>query len=111
MGKIQIWKIILFHLPNEELEDLESFVLVFLCTDKHGFLFRFLWVKMQHQMEVLNPIYIAPNMTVLTKITIRQKFWIFILHCLMKRDSVDRMFSFAKRDISEWGSKYEPKIN
>ena len=27
-------------------------------------------VKIQHQMEVLNPIYMAPNMTVLTKITI-----------------------------------------
>ena len=29
-----------------------------------------MWVKIQHQMEVLNPIYIAPNMTVLTKMTI-----------------------------------------
>ena len=27
-------------------------------------------VKIQHQMEVLNPIYIAPNMTVLAKMTI-----------------------------------------
>ena len=53
-------------------------------------------------MEVLNPIYMAPNMTVLTK------FWIFILHCLMKRDGVNRMFPFAKRDINR-GSRYEPK--
>ena len=27
-------------------------------------------VKIQHQMEVLIPIYVAPNMTVLTKMTI-----------------------------------------
>ena len=39
-------------------------------------------------MEVLNPIYMAPNMTVLTKT--------FILHCVMKRDGVNRMFPFAK---------------
>ena len=29
----------------------------------------------------------------------------------MKRDGVDRMFPFARRDISEWGSRYEPKNN
>ena len=29
----------------------------------------------------------------------------------MKGDGVDRMFPFAKRDISEWGSRYEPKNN
>ena len=27
----------------------------------------------------------------------------------MKRDGVDRMFPFAKRDISEWDSRYEPE--
>ena len=27
----------------------------------------------------------------------------------MKGDGVDRMFPFAKRDISEWGSKYDSK--
>ena len=74
-----------------------------------------MWVKIQRQMDkvikVLNPINMAPNMTALTKMTKRQKFWIFILHCLMKRDGVDRMFPFAKRDISEWGSRYEPKNN
>ena len=70
-----------------------------------------MWVKMQHQMEVLNPSYIAPTMTALTKMTKRQKFWIFILHCLMKRDGVDRMFPFVKRDISKWGSRYELKNN
>ena len=68
-------------------------------------------VKIQHQMEVLNAIYMAPNMTALTKMAKRQKFWIFILHCLMKCDSVNRMFPFAKRDITEWSSRYEPKNN
>ena len=29
----------------------------------------------------------------------------------MKHDSVDRMSPFAKWDISEWGSRYEPKNN
>ena len=70
-----------------------------------------MWVKIQHQIEVLNPIYLTPDMTALTKMTKRQKLWIFILHSLMKRDGVDRMFPFAKRDISEWGSRYEPKNN
>ena len=166
-------KDIYFHLPNEGLEGLESFALVFSCTHKQGFLFlhiwslasgklwsvtllwygtneigpnyenslpccslshflvvdRFggliiygsalfsvfnqkkMWVKIKHQMEVLNPIYMTPNIAVFTKMTKRQKFWIFIFHCLMKRDGIDRMFSFAKRDISEWGSRYEPKNN
>ena len=62
-------------------------------------------------MELLKPTYIAPNMTALTEMTIWQKFWIFILHCLMIRDGVDRMLPFAKWDISEWVSKYEPKNN
>ena len=70
-----------------------------------------MWVNIQHQIEVLNPIFMTPNMTALTKMTKRQIFWIFILHCLMKLDGVDRMFPFAKRDISEWSSKYEPKNN
>ena len=52
-------------------------------------------------MEALDPIYMAPNMAALTKMTKRLKFWIFILHCLVKRDGVDRMFPFAKQDISE----------
>ena len=29
----------------------------------------------------------------------------------MKDDGADRMFPFAKRHISEWGSRYEPKNN
>ena len=29
----------------------------------------------------------------------------------MKHDGVDRVFPFAKQDISEWGSGYEPKNN
>ena len=52
-------------------------------------------------MEVFNPI----------SLTKKQKFWVFILHCLMKRDGVDRMFPFANWDISEWGLRYEPKNN
>ena len=70
-----------------------------------------MWVKIQHQSEVLNPIYDAPNMTALKEMTKRQKFWIFILHFLMKCDGVDKMFSFAKRDTSEWGWRYELKNN
>ena len=62
-------------------------------------------------MQVLNPIYLTPNMTALTKMTKRQKIWIFIFHGLMKHDGVDRIFPFAKRDISEWGSRSEPKNN
>ena len=66
---------------------------------------------MNKVIKVLNPVNIEPNMTALTKMTKRQNFWIFILHCLMKSDGVDRMFPFAKPDISEWGSRYEPKNN
>ena len=62
-------------------------------------------------MEVLNPIHMAPNMIALTKMTKRQRFGIFILHSLLKRDGVDRMFPFSKRGISEWGSKYQPENN
>ena len=60
-------------------------------------------------MNVLNPIYIAPNMTALTRMTILNIY--FALFCLIKRDSVNRRFPFAKRDISEWASRYEPKNN
>ena len=70
-----------------------------------------MWVKIQHQMEVLNPIRMAPNMTGLTKTTKRKKFWIFILHCLMKRDGVVRIFPFAKWGVNEWNSRYEAKNN
>ena len=51
-------------------------------------------------MEVWNQIYMASNMTALTKITILNTH--FALSCLMKRDGVNRMFPLAKRDISEW---------
>ena len=57
-------------------------------------------------MEVLNPIYMAPSMTVLTKITILK----IHMHFLTKRDCVSRMFPFAKRGINK-GSRYEPKNN
>ena len=46
-------------------------------------------------------------MTALTKMIILNIHFVF----LMKRNGVDRMFPFAKRDISEWGSRYEPKNN
>ena len=68
-----------------------------------------MWVKIQHQMKVLNQIYMTPNMTALTKITIFNIH--FALFCLMKRDGVNRMFQLAKQDISEWDSLYEPKNN
>ena len=33
------------------------------------------------------------------------------MHCLTKRDGVDGMFPFAKRHITEWDSKCDPKNN
>ena len=54
-----------------------------------------MWVKIQHQKEVLNPVYMAPNKTALTKITKREKFLIFILQRLMKRDGVDVTVSIS----------------
>ena len=51
----------------------------------------------------------APKMTALTKIIILNIH--FALFCLMKLDGVNRLFSFAKRDISEWCSRYEAKNN
>ena len=64
-------------------------------------------------MEVLNQTYMAPNqahnMEALTKITILNIH--FALSCLMKRDGVNRMLPLAKRDISEWDSRYEAKNN
>ena len=62
-------------------------------------------LKIQHQMEVLNPVYVVPNMTVLSKITILN----IHLPCLMKRDGVGGMFPFVNRDISELCLRYEPK--
>ena len=64
-------------------------------------------VNIQHQMEVMNPIYMAPNKTVLTKMTILNIR--FALFCPMKRDGDSRMFPFPKGDTSEWGSRYEQK--
>ena len=46
----------------------------------------------------------APNVTALTKITILNIQ--FALFRLMTRDGVNRMFSLAKQDISEWDSRY-----
>ena len=64
-------------------------------------------VKIQHQMEVLSPIYMAPNMTALTKMTILNIH--FALFGLMKRDIVNRTLPFVKQNLSEWGSRYEAK--
>ena len=62
-----------------------------------------MWVEIQHQMEVLNPIYMTPNMTALdenesfTRMKIlNEKYWewewkTFIWHSVMKRDGVDKM--------------------
>ena len=58
-------------------------------------------------MEVLNPIYMAPNMTALTKMTILNIHFAFFY--LMKHDGVNRMFPFAKRD-SEWVQGMSQKI-
>ena len=58
-----------------------------------------MWSKIQHQMEALNQIYMAPNMRTLKKIKILNND--FALFCLMKRDGVNRMIPLAKRDISE----------
>ena len=58
---MQIWKIILFHLPNEGLERLKCFVVVFYAHINTAFRFVFFWVEIQNQMEVLDPIYMAPN--------------------------------------------------
>ena len=59
-----------------------------------------MWVKTQHQMEVLNPIYLTPNMIALTKMTKRQKLWIFILLSLMKHDGLIEYFHLQNRH--EW---------
>ena len=40
-----------------------------------------MWVKIQHQMEALNLIYMAPNMTVLTNVTI------FNIHFAMSNET------------------------
>ena len=66
-----------------------------------------MWVKIQHQMKVLDQIYMAPNMTALTKIAILNIH--FALVCLIKRDGVNSMFPLAKRDITKWDSRHEPK--
>ena len=60
-------------------------------------------------MEILNPIYMAPNITVLLKMTILNIH--FALFCLMRHCGVNRMFPLPKRDISEWDLRYEPKNN
>ena len=62
-------------------------------------------VKIQHQMEVLNPVDMTRNMTALMK----WQYCIFILHCVMKHDGVAGKFSFPKQDNSEWGSRNDPK--
>ena len=46
-----------------------------------------MWVKIQPQMEVLNPIYMAPNMTAITRMNLNIHFALYNKH-----DIVDRMF-------------------
>ena len=46
-----------------------------------------MWVKIQPQMEVLNPIYMPPNMTAITRMTLNMHFALYNKH-----DIVDRMF-------------------
>ena len=46
-----------------------------------------MWVKAHTQMEVLNPIYMAPNMTAITRMTLNIHFALYNKH-----DIVDRMF-------------------
>ena len=48
-------------------------------------------------MEILNPIFMAPNMVVLQEMTTLN---IHFALSRMKRDGVKRMFPFAKRDIN-----------
>lgn len=49
----------------------------------------------------------APNLRTLTRMSVLT----FIFHCIMKRDGIDRMFPFAKRDNSEWGLRHDAEIN
>ena len=72
-----------------------------------------MWVKIQRQMDkvikVLNPINMAPKMTALTKMTKKQKFWIFILHCLMKSDGAETLVNevqdMSQKIINEFSYK------
>ena len=152
----------LLHIPNERLEGPESFLLVFLCTYKHGFLFLHIWFIVSTHLWFMTLLWcgrnkIGPNQencvpsgssshslvcdrpdSLVIEGSVKRRwelkhntkwkswiqfiwhltwqclqkwqFWIFILHCLMKRDGVNRMFPFAKWDINR-GSRYEPKNN
>ena len=72
-----------------------------------------MWVKIQRQMDkvikVLNPINMAPKITALTKMTKKQKFWIFILHCLMKSDGAETLVNevqdMSQKIINEFSYK------
>ena len=55
-------------------------------------------------MQVLNPTYMAPNMTALARMTILS----IHLHCLTKRDGHDMIFPFAKETLNGH-SRYESK--
>ena len=50
-----------FHLPNEGLEDLESFALVFLCTYKHGLLFLHIWSTASGQLCSMTLLWCGRN--------------------------------------------------
>lgn len=49
----------------------------------------------------------APNLRTLTRMSVL----IFIFHCIMKQDGIERMFPFAKRDNSEWGLRHDSETN
>ena len=53
----------------------------------------------------------VPNMTAHTKTIKRQKILIFILHCIMKRDGVDRMFlwNFLANNKLQINSRDKPR--
>ena len=56
-------------------------------------------------MEVVNPIYVVPNVAALTRVfewNFEWKFWIFILYW--------KMFLFAKRNIMNWFKIWVQKL-
>ena len=52
----------------------------------------------------------VPNVTALTEMSV-SIFFFFFLHCILKRDGVERMFPFTKRDNNKRGSRYDPRNN
>ena len=64
MNKYELYtnmKDVLFDLSNEGLEGLESFVLVLLCTYKHGFLFLHIWSIASGQLWSMTLLWCGRN--------------------------------------------------